>query len=59
MTGKLKEFETISKAIQATYQALYSEGPCPQPAMESLKEAEESLNKAIDYTLSHRRMIGN
>ncbi|MFS0614761.1 hypothetical protein [Lederbergia ruris] len=54
MTNKLTEFEAISKALQSTYH-LVGRNEQYGPLMEGLKEAEDCLNKAIDYTLFHRK----
>ncbi|GIN70103.1 hypothetical protein J14TS2_05780 [Bacillus sp. J14TS2] len=55
MTNKITEFETISKALQSTYHLLDTNKQYAPSAMEGLKEAEDCLNKAIDYTLFHRK----
>ena len=47
----VNEFEKISKAIRSSYELLQQGGQPSQTALESLKEAESSLNSAIDYTL--------
>lgn len=58
MAVKLDEFETISRAIQATYNKLKEEEQYSMMAVESLREAEESLNKAIEHSLSQNGNAG-
>ncbi|MBP1914593.1 hypothetical protein [Lederbergia galactosidilytica] len=55
MTNKLTEFEKISKALQSTYHLLDTSKQYSPSAIEGLKEAEDCLNKAIDYTLFDRK----
>lgn len=47
------DFEKISKALRSTYELLLQEEPSSKIAIENLKEAETSLNQAIDYSISH------
>lgn len=51
MMNKFSEFETISKALQSTYHLLNENDTNTQLALQKLKEAEEHLNKAIEYNL--------
>ncbi|MCJ8006632.1 hypothetical protein ACFFF5_02070 [Lederbergia wuyishanensis] len=55
MAQTLNEMEIISKAIYSSYDLLKKEEVLAENALASLKEAEESLNKAIEYVLSNRR----
>lgn len=56
MAQTMNEMEIISKAIYSSYDLLKKEDEIAKNALASLKEAEESLNKAIEYVLSNRRI---
>ena len=49
MTWSLEELEKITKAIHSSYELLQSDEWPQRVALESLKEAELSLNRAIDH----------
>jgi len=55
MAQTMNEMEIISKAIYSSYDLLKNEKELTVNALASLKEAEESLNRAIEYVLSNRR----
>ncbi|MBS4199462.1 hypothetical protein KHA93_07330 [Bacillus sp. FJAT-49732] len=56
MAQTMNEMEIISKAIYSTYELLGREERLPEVALVNLKEAEESLNKALEYVLLNRRI---
>ncbi|MBS4194455.1 hypothetical protein [Lederbergia citri] len=56
MAQTMNEMEIISKAIYSSYSLLGKEEQLPETALASLKEAEKSLNKALEYILSNRRI---
>ncbi|MBS4176608.1 hypothetical protein [Lederbergia citrea] len=58
MPRNLADFERITKAIYSSYELLREKEQPPQMALDSLREAEHSLNKAIDFLLSQDRSYG-
>ncbi|MCR2820195.1 hypothetical protein [Lederbergia panacisoli] len=58
MTQAINEMEIISKAIHTSYEALDKEDQLSEAAFERLKEAENSLHKALEYVLTNRSNKG-
>ncbi|MBS4217349.1 hypothetical protein KHA96_03365 [Bacillus sp. FJAT-49711] len=58
MAQSMNEMEIITRAIHTSYEALEKEDQLSEAALESLKDAENSLHKALEYVLTNRRNKG-